>query len=248
MEAFDILYADSFSEGHALILITNPCYIDGKSLPLDQITSNSTNEPGSITVQFGDTSSSAILTVRPECVFSISSDIGQEVSGLPSGVHVLSDPNANESMLTGIGILPSESRGVLNDTRNAVEFQPAWLESFFNGGNADFETISATVAGLSSALTQWTRAHSNNANITGTAFTNESCVYVSWRWLTLPATLVILACAFLSVVIIRSRRLGVAHNWKSSVYPSMLSGLDDETKTRIQTGLIKDNVFAVTEG
>ena len=246
--ASDLLDAYGLVDPGTLIFITNPCYIDGKPFSLNQITSNYTNEAGFVTVWYGDSESLTSLVVPQDCVFTISMDVLTESSGLPFVNDGEGYSNISGSMLTGIGFLPAGSLGVLNDNESPVEFQPTWLQPFFNGAYANFETINATVAGLSSALTQWTRAHGNNTNITGTSFTNQSCVYVSWKWLTLPATLIMLTCAFLSVVIVQSRRLGVARNWKSSVYPAILSELDDETKIRIQTGLIMDDVFAVTEG
>jgi len=85
--------------------------------------------------------------------------------------------------------------------------------------------VADLMSNLANSLTREMRLVSHNVS-EGTATSMEIYVHISWPWMALPACVVVLATAFLALVMRLSRRSGL-HAWKTSAMATMFHGLHD---------------------
>ncbi|KAF2667277.1 hypothetical protein BT63DRAFT_480275 [Microthyrium microscopicum] len=219
------------------VFVPEPCFLNGTSHSLDQITINRTDNPSYVTLA----QNRAVLS---DCVYRIdetfrSATVQYFASGNLFGSWEI-------SVLNGTAEL-----GSMGDARFINEttpvFNPIWLQPLFSAGNANLATINQTIATLSQTLTTYLRSHGNNSdNAVGTVYTNKSCVHIAWAWLALPAAVTFFTCIFLAIVVLQSRHLGAACAWKSSPFALALQDLNQEAKDQIGIGLSDNTVFEKT--
>ena len=89
--------------------------------------------------------------------------------------------------------------------------------------NANF---SQTMDNMALSLTNYIRQNEHSVQVQGESQSIEVYVKVSWPWLILPATLVLLSAVLLGLSIISSMGKGV-HKWKSSALAPLFYGLTD---------------------
>lgn len=123
-----------------------------------------------------------------------------------------------------------------------------WLEPLFNGGNASFDSINASMSRMADAMTKQLRMdgidlYGNPSNVTGTAFQTVVCTHFQWGWLLFPSG-VVLASAVLLVATAwksssrwargRGDRGGLQGLpvWKSSLLPLLFYGLKDGARLK----------------
>ncbi|KAL8719255.1 MAG: hypothetical protein Q9225_003714 [Loekoesia sp. 1 TL-2023] len=88
--------------------------------------------------------------------------------------------------------------------------------------------ISMAMDNIATALTNYFR-DSSNVTVTGQAGQVESYVAVSWRWITLPAFLIVAGTMFLLLTIFKSKRRG-ARIWKTSELALLFHGFERPDK------------------
>ena len=122
--------------------------------------------------------------------------------------------------------------GSINLNSPAAAHGNPWLEVMFNSGTATLRTLQAYINGLANTLTAVVRKYGDASEATvvaGTTYRAETCIVVQWAWLSLPATLLLLAIIFLTVTIWRMETRQVVL-WKSSPLALLFHGVDREFK------------------
>ncbi len=106
---------------------------------------------------------------------------------------------------------------------------PQWFKRLYREGKADNQSVTASINGLTNAMTAVIRQNggtSSSGYAKGNVFASETCIHIQWAWLSLPATLLVLAVAFLVVVMVETTAYKHAVTWKSSSLGLIMHGLD----------------------
>lgn len=134
-------------------------------------------------------------------------------------------------------------------SKESSEEMTAWMQSVFNQSNEvaingfSNKRVGLTpgvlplttdmFSSIASSLTAVIRAYPNNAypitnngvaTIYGSAWTNDTYVYIKWEWLILPISLVALTILFLAITIVQTKRNDMAI-WKTSTLALLFHGL-----------------------
>jgi len=128
------------------------------------------------------------------------------------------------------------SQGAKSDpyTRQ-MEFNP-WLES--RG------SVPAFVADLATAMTNVVRLSKSSERVAGSLIVHESFVRTRWEWVSLPLMLLLLTLYLLVATILQQLENtgGGIGTWKTSGLATLLHGLDEPTRTTMQTRTSLANV------
>lgn len=116
-----------------------------------------------------------------------------------------------------------------NDHTTIADF----LATFFTASNQDATAralwtspnISQTMSNIATSMTNNIREGTNATEILGTAALVETYIHVSWAWLTLPMTVVLMAVVLVVVSVIMSTTSGTSL-WKSSSLALVFSKLE----------------------
>jgi hypothetical protein len=137
-----------------------------------------------------------------------------------------------------------------------------WIESFYNGGNATFDTVNAAVDSMATAITNHWRTISQNVTdslyssnytdpgyINGTAWEMYACTKIEWQWLLLPAFLILCSALLLIFLIVTEHRHQNVSAWKSSLLPLLLMSVCAHRDERETQGISKSmkNIEAQAE-
>lgn len=116
---------------------------------------------------------------------------------------------------------------------------PQILQSLYNAGDFGFERTQKLFKNVSDSLSDYMRMHPGNytpvgdgadtlglmAPALGTVYKEKVCLRVRWRWLALPAALVILTLVFFAMLLIQQREAGHGvRTWSSSALPLLFFG------------------------
>ncbi|KAK8037209.1 hypothetical protein PG991_000555 [Apiospora marii] len=122
----------------------------------------------------------------------------------------------------------------------------AWIKRLWANGTADRSSFTAYMDGLTAWITATIRregvVHDGSLAGLGTVYSNQTCIVVSWGWISFPATLILLTLVFLSLTVFESSRhttrVGTVaaqagrKPWKSSALPLLWAGLEYDTRYR----------------
>ncbi|KAG8162578.1 hypothetical protein KVR01_008343 [Diaporthe batatas] len=115
---------------------------------------------------------------------------------------------------------------------------PWWLEPFYYGGNATFDTISSSIQNFATGATNKFRtiAKSNyNAGqhdlALGAVSQATVCIAFDWKWLLLPIILVVITAVLLALIVIQNYREPQQPVWKSSLLPFLFYGIRGESSS-----------------
>lgn len=108
-----------------------------------------------------------------------------------------------------------------------------WGLRIWNDGAPTLEAIQDIMDGMTRSITARLREGDGFSISSGPAYgqvwETQTCVYVNWSWLGLPAGLLLLTIVFLCLTMLKTRSRQ-ARVWKSSVFAVLFSGLDQETQ------------------
>jgi hypothetical protein len=149
--------------------------------------------------------------VSPHCVFHWGLNVAA-VTG------VLQTMYNNRSAFSGIGDL--------------------WIKKFYHQGNATLDTANEYMKGLAISMSA-TMRNSQNATqdpALGAVYVQQTCVRIKWAWISLPASLVLMAIMFLVVTMWSSLTQSWHGMWKSSSLALVLASVESETL--LQAGIL----------
>lgn len=107
-----------------------------------------------------------------------------------------------------------------------------WLEPFYHGGNATFDTVSTAVGNIATGATNKLRViGSSNYEAgrhelaSGAVMRTTVCTVFDWHWLLLPIILVAFTAVLLLFMVIQNSRDPDQPVWKSSLLPFIFYGV-----------------------
>lgn len=109
-----------------------------------------------------------------------------------------------------------------------------WLKPLYLNGTANISTVNNYTDGLASAMTAIMRERGPSPMV-GTVLGSQTCVYIAWVWISLPAALVFFTALLLSwsaIICSSSYMWGSTGSWKSSSLPLLLHGCDSSVRER----------------
>ena len=155
-------------------------------------------------------------------------------------------PHTNYAALSADSTRERNSMG--NFSINTVDWQRTgdYLQSLFSyddsqgASNILYQSsdIPALIQNLADSMTNMVRSSPTSTSFAGRAYRTETFINVRWRWMTLPA-LVVLSASFLLVAMVLQNRKAKAPIWKSSILPLLFHGLADRT-TDAPTALLSE--------
>jgi hypothetical protein len=99
----------------------------------------------------------------------------------------------------------------------------AHLQVLWNAGNMTLGSVNQTMENLAAQMTTIIRTNGGDGdlknasdNAEGIIWTNTTCVYVRWRWISFPAALIGLTGLFLIWILFENRGIEKDRLWKSS--------------------------------
>ncbi|KAL9110658.1 MAG: hypothetical protein Q9227_004835 [Pyrenula ochraceoflavens] len=117
------------------------------------------------------------------------------------------------------------------------------LEKFYNSGNMSFDYVDGLFKNVADSMTAYIRQstkpgaggftplNEKEMEASGTAYKQDTCIVVRWRFLALPIILVALTAFFLIAIIAETISID-RRPWKSSSLALLFSGLDSESRRR----------------
>ncbi|KAM5369984.1 hypothetical protein ACJZ2D_008667 [Fusarium nematophilum] len=102
------------------------------------------------------------------------------------------------------------------------------LAGFLRNTSTSVDTIRENVDSLAMRITTEIRKSGrgawseDNAKVEGDVWENRTCVYISWKWLTLPATLLAFCAVLLIWTVVKDALSKSGVIWKASVLPFLL--------------------------
>lgn len=209
-----------------LALISDPCYINGSTRSLDQISNGKLQDDRYIDVTLGDSSDSTGVSIRVlrECVRMVSYD-----SAAALGIYyqdLLRDGTGmRTSMPSIIGEGPNAAMGL-------IQFTPSMIEPLFGQGTTSLRKINESMAAVADSMTNHLRRNAlGGSKALGLVSDTVTCVQVNYAWLAFPTFLVVLCGVFLLCTILASPR--DEQPWKSSIYPLVFQALRQEDGTAV---------------
>jgi hypothetical protein len=113
-----------------------------------------------------------------------------------------------------------------------------WIKNLYNRGYADLESANKYMNGLAMSMTMHMRKSQNATKdpALGTVHAQKTCVRINWAWISLPASLVLMAIMFLAVTMWSSLTQSWHGTWKSSSLALVLASVESETL--LQAGIL----------
>ena len=116
-----------------------------------------------------------------------------------------------------------DDKDVVAGGRGAPAAGPAQLQVLYNDNNMTFDDVDQRMKDLATHMTTIVRTnggdgtHKNASdNAEGIIWTNTTCVYVRWRWISFPAATLGLTGLFLIWILFENRGIEKDRLWKSS--------------------------------
>lgn len=188
------------------VLVPDPCLLNGQLYPLSAVSGTQYAKSPSYYQLWNGTNSSYYPS---DCVYLVD---GVTVSA----VRQFMGPALKGSvMYASVG--PTMSSMIIG--------------LMYNGGNVSIGSLNATLADISSSMTNEIRS-ANAAGPTATGVTTviQTRIQVQWAWLALPASLLVLTIAFLVATMFKSGRQSQGRVWKSSSIALLHHGLEMRQK------------------
>lgn len=172
-----------------------------------------------------------------------------------SGIYVRALQLYLKSALTDVGLANPRGGVTGNGILANPVFDKWWLASFYQQGNATFDSVTANVENVATTLTNYVRVPrpdklleyraSNRSSdapsvVTGIVHRTSICTQFNWRWLLFPAGLILATAVLLFLTtIFRHCDKGYLPNWKASLLPLLFYGFvssDSASSVRSQQG------------
>lgn len=99
---------------------------------------------------------------------------------------------------------------------------------------AESENLTATFEKAALSLSNWMRAQGNETDLGGVSEVYVIHIYVNWAYLAAPMATLIAGYAFVLYTMFETRRLRLPA-WKTDIIPSILYGLDKNTREMLST-------------
>jgi hypothetical protein len=119
-----------------------------------------------------------------------------------------------------------------NSTSANSTLSAPFYDKLYNNGTATMDTLQSQVDGFVNTLTGVIRQYGEASEAIrplGTTQRVETCIGVQWAWLSLPAALLVLTLAFLTITIWKTKSREV-NLWKSSQLALLFHGIDQASK------------------
>jgi hypothetical protein len=113
-----------------------------------------------------------------------------------------------------------------------------WIKRFYQRGTANLTTATEYMDGLAIAISaQMRRDQDPTRDALGTVFTQHTCVRIKWAWISLPASLVLMAILFLIGTMWSSSAQAWHGMWKSSALALVFASI--ESKSLLYEGVLE---------
>ncbi|KAI1857459.1 hypothetical protein JX265_011194 [Neoarthrinium moseri] len=124
-----------------------------------------------------------------------------------------------------------------------------WLSPLYNTQNASFETINSQIDQYATAVTNKFRTlGSNNYNLSseesalGSVIEMTVCTSFDWRWLLMPAVLLVATGSLLVLMIVQNYMNPQQPVWKSSILPLLFHGFGQSPEMGAQPAVDLDHI------
>jgi hypothetical protein len=105
-----------------------------------------------------------------------------------------------------------------------------WIKRFYNKGTANLTTTSEYMNGLATAMSAHMRKDLDaSQDALGQVFAQQTCVRINWAWITLPASLVLMAILFLAATMWSTLTQAWHGMWKSSALALVFVSIASES-------------------
>lgn len=194
--------------------LKTPCVIDDKEYSIQNNFSDVPRSPGRI---FTPVAVNGVNYSAPdECLYKMDNIYGMAIAWFLEQTFLTGSCYQHDDMWIGTLWCPDNW----------------WLEPFYHGGNATFDTLSAAVGNIATGATNKLRAiGSSNYEAgrhelaSGTVMRTTVCTVFDWRWLLLPIILVAVTAVLLVLMVVQNSRNPEQPVWKSSLLPFIFYGV-----------------------